>query len=143
MENAKIGGVIISHGRVANELLTAAEAVVGELEHITSVSIEWHDDVDSAKDEIARAIKKVSKGKGVLILTDMLGGTPTNIATMFLADENIEIITGVNLPMVIKLATQEEGVSLDDLSAEIQKHGKEGIYSANNILAPQKLRKDA
>src|SRR5436190_5967450 len=103
-ETKRIGGVIVSHGQVANELLTAAEAVVGDLSHITAVSIGWHDDVEMAKAEIERAISEVSGGNGVLIMTDMFGGTPTNIAAMFLKENEVEIVTGVNLPMVIKLA---------------------------------------
>ena len=83
-ELKKIGGVIISHGQVANELLSAAEAVVGDLRHIRAVSIGWHDDVEAAKEEIARAIEDVSDGAGTILLTDMFGGTPTNIAAMFL-----------------------------------------------------------
>src|SRR4028119_948590 len=114
-EIKKIGGVIISHGQVANELLAAAETVVGELNHITAVSIGWHDDVETAKDEIARAIKKVSSGSGVLLLTDMFGGTPTNISAMFLKENEVEIVTGVNLPMVIKLASQNNQMTLGEM----------------------------
>src|SRR5437899_4212537 len=102
-ETKRIGGVVVSHGQVANELLAAAEAVVGDLSHITAVSIGWHDDVEMAKDEIKRAIAQVSEGKGVLLLTDMFCGTPTNIAAMFLKENEVEIVTGGNLPMVIKL----------------------------------------
>ncbi len=80
----KIGGVIVSHGQVASELLAAAETIVGVQSHITAVSIGWHDDVEIARDEIARAIKKVSDGNGILLLTDMFGGTPTNISAMFI-----------------------------------------------------------
>lgn len=98
----KVGGVIVSHGQVANELLSAAETVVGPLRHIAAVSIGWHDDVEIAKNEIDRAIKLVSVGAGVLILTDMFGGTPTNISAMFLKEDEVEIVTGVNLPMVIR-----------------------------------------
>lgn len=101
----RIGGVIVSHGQVANELVAAAEAVVGDLSHIVAVSIGWHDDVEMAQDEIRRAIDNVSSGNGVLLLTDMFGGTPTNIAAMFLKENEVEIVTGVNLPMVIKLAS--------------------------------------
>ena len=80
----KIGGVIISHGQLATELLTAAEAVVGDIGSIRAVSIGWHDDVEAAKGEIQQAIAEVSRGGGVLLLTDMFGGTPTNIAAVFL-----------------------------------------------------------
>src|SRR4030095_15196907 len=98
-------GVIVTHGNLAGELLGAAEMIVGPVSHIGSVSIGWHDDVDVARDEVQRAITRVSKGAGVLLLTDMFGGTPTNIASMFLEEGAVEVITGVNLPMVIKLAT--------------------------------------
>ena len=83
-EIKKVGGVIVSHGQVANELLAAAEAVVGDLRNITAVSIGWHDDVEMAKAEIERAIKNVSSAAGALLLTDMFGGTPTKISAMFL-----------------------------------------------------------
>ncbi|HVF47262.1 MAG TPA: hypothetical protein VNA17_06840 [Pyrinomonadaceae bacterium] len=147
IENNKdrIGGVIISHGQVANELLAAAEAVVGELSHIAAVSIGWHDDVEMAKGEIQRAIENVSTGKGVLLLTDMFGGTPTNIAAMFLSENEIEIVTGVNLPMVIKLASVHTEVTLHELAREVEDQGKEAICRAGMLLEPQanRLRKDA
>lgn len=138
-----IGGVIISHGQVANELVAAAEAVVGELSHVTAVSIGWHDDVEMAQDEIKRAIAKVSSGAGVLLLTDMFGGTPTNIAAMFLKDEQVEIITGVNLPMVIKLASNNREISLEELATEVESQGKDAICRARPLLEPQKVGKDA
>jgi PTS system mannose-specific IIA component len=139
----KIGGVIVSHGQVANELLAAAETVVGELRHITAVSIGWHDDVELAKGEIARAIKKVSGGRGVLLLTDMFGGTPTNISAMFIEKDDIEIVTGVNLPMVIKLASQNREMELEEMAREVETTGKQAIYRASELLMPQKLKKDA
>lgn len=139
----RIGGVIISHGQVANELLAAAEAVVGDLSHITAVSIGWHDDVEMAKDEIATAIDNVSEGNGVLILTDMFGGTPTNISAMFLEENAVEIVTGVNLPMVIKLASINKEMTLHELAREVEDQGKEAICRAGTLLDPLKMRKDA
>lgn len=139
----RIGGVVISHGQVANELLAAAEAVVGDLSHITAVSIGWHDDVEMAKDQIKQAIAEVSNGNGVLLLTDMFGGTPTNIAAMFLKENEVEIVTGVNLPMVIKLASLNREMSLSDLAKEVENQGKDAICRAGILLEPQKLRKDA
>ena len=139
----KIGGVIVSHGQLANELLAAAEQVVGELTHIKSVSIGWHDNVEAAQDEIERAIDEVSNEKGVLLLTDMFGGTPTNIAAMFIEEGQVEVVTGVNLPMVIRLASQPEELSLAEMATAIEEQGKESIYSASELLAPQKLKKDA
>ncbi|HEX8369879.1 MAG TPA: PTS sugar transporter subunit IIA [Pyrinomonadaceae bacterium] len=140
-EIKKIGGVIVSHGQLANELLSAAETVVGELSYIAAVSIGWHDDVETAKDEIARAIKKVSNGKGVLLLTDMFGGTPTNISAMFINEGEIEIVTGVNLPMVIKLASQNrDDATLQEMAKEVEAQGKQSIYCASELLAPQKMK---
>jgi PTS system mannose-specific IIA component len=140
----RIGGVIVSHGQVAVELLAAAETVVGDLNHIEAVSIGWHDDVDVAKSEIARAIKNVSKGRGVIVLTDMFGGTPTNISAMFIKENEVEIVTGVNLPMVIKLASyNREDTTLNDLAREIEEQGKQAIYRTSALLEPQKLKKDA
>ncbi|MEO6588804.1 MAG: PTS sugar transporter subunit IIA [Pyrinomonadaceae bacterium] len=137
-EMKKIGGVIVSHGRVANELLTAAETVVGQLSHISAVSIGWHDDVEAAKEEISRSIKKVSEGKGVLLLTDMFGGTPTNISAMFIKENEIEVVTGVNLPMVVKLASQNKEMTLREMAIEVESQGKQAIYRAGQLLAPQK-----
>ncbi len=139
----KIGGVIVSHGQVANELLAAAETVVGALSHIAAVSIGWHDDVEVAKDEIERAIRKVSDGGGVLLLTDMFGGTPTNISAMFIKENEVEIVTGVNLPMVIKLASQDEETTLAEIAREVEEQGKQSIYRTSELLEPPKIKKDA
>lgn len=137
---SKIGAVIVSHGQVANELVAAAEAVVGEVKNITAVSIGWHDDVEMARGEIESAIERVSDGAGVLILTDMFGGTPTNIAAMFLKPGDVEILTGVNLPMVIKLASVEDGTTLADIAREVESQGKEAICMASELLGPPKAR---
>ncbi|MFZ1699421.1 MAG: PTS sugar transporter subunit IIA [Pyrinomonadaceae bacterium] len=139
----RIGGVIVSHGQVANELVAAAEAVVGDVNHIAAVSIGWHDDVEMAQNAIDSAIKQVDAGRGVLLLTDMFGGTPTNIAAMFLEPDNVEIITGVNLPMVIKLASADDDVSLHDLAISVEGQGKEAICMAGGLLEPPKMKKDA
>ncbi len=139
----KIGGVIVSHGQVANELLAAAETVVGSLAHIAAVSIGWHDDVETAKDEIARAVKKVSSGVGVLLLTDMFGGTPTNISAMFIKKNEVEIVTGVNLPMVIKLAAQNREMTLSEMAKEVEEQGRQAIYRTSELLEPHKLNKNA
>jgi mannose PTS system EIIA component len=133
-----VAGVIVTHGHLANELLAAAEMIIGAASHITSVSIGWHDDVDAAHAEVERAIRQVSQERGVLLLTDMFGGTPTNIASMFLAEGEVEVVTGVNLPMVIKLASQSEEESLADVAGRVRDQGREGIYLAGDLLAPQK-----
>jgi PTS system mannose-specific IIA component len=134
----KVAGVIVTHGQLASEFLAAAEMIVGAVKHIAAVSIGWHDDVDAARDEVERAIHRVSEGRGVLILTDMFGGTPTNITAMFLAEGEVEVVTGVNLPMVIKLASQTELESLAEVAHRVRDQGREGIYLAGDLLAPQK-----
>ncbi|HYJ91091.1 MAG TPA: PTS sugar transporter subunit IIA [Pyrinomonadaceae bacterium] len=139
----RFGGVVVSHGRLANELLSAAEMVIGQLECITAVSIGWHDDVEIAKDEIARAIKNVDQGSGVVVMTDMFGGTPTNISAMFLKENEVEIVTGVNLPMIIKFATTDREMTLNELAREVEEQGKQSIYRTSALLEPQKMKKDA
>jgi PTS system mannose-specific IIA component len=134
----KVAGVIVTHGQLASEFLAAAEMIVGAVKHIAAVSIGWHDDVEAATDEVERAIHRVSEGRGVLILTDMFGGTPTNITAMFLSEGEVEVVTGVNLPMVIKLASQTELESLTEVAHRVRDQGREGIYLAGDLLAPQK-----
>src|SRR6478672_1422530 len=135
-EGHRVAGVIVTHGQLASELLAAAEMIIGPISYITAVSIGWHDDVDAARDEVQRAILRVSQGAGVLLLTDMFGGTPTNIASMFLEDGNIEVVTGVNLPMVIKLASHETSGSLIETARRVCDLGRQGIYLAGDLLAP-------
>jgi PTS system mannose-specific IIA component len=145
MENSRKGegqlrhvaGVIVSHGQLATELLAAAEMIIGHVAHIAAISIGWQDDPDAARDEVERAIARVSQGRGVLLLTDMFGGTPTNIASMFLSEE-VEVVTGVNLPMVIKLATQTSEEPLGDLARRVRDQGREAIYLAGELLAAPK-----
>lgn len=135
-DGRRIAGVIVTHGHLAGELLAAAEMIIGPISHITAVSIGWHDDVDVARDEVQRAIMRVSQKAGVLLLTDMFGGTPTNIASMFLEEGRIEVLTGVNLPMVIKLATQSGSESLVEAARRICDQGRQGIYLAGDLLTP-------
>jgi len=135
-DGRRIAGVIVTHGHLAGELLAAAEMIVGPISFIPAVSIGWHDDVDAGRDEVQRAITRVSQGAGVLLLTDMFGGTPTNIASMFLDDGNIEVVTGVNLPMVIKLASQTATDSLVETARRVCDLGRQGIYLAGDLLAP-------
>lgn len=136
----RIGGVIVSHGQVANELLAAAETIVGDLRNVAAVSIGWHDDVEAAKGEIERAIEKVSEGNGVLLMTDMFGGTPTNISAMFLKSGEVEMITGVNLPMVIKFASHNAEAKLSELALLVEEQGKQSIYRTAALLEPQKAK---
>jgi PTS system mannose-specific IIA component len=131
----RVAGVIVTHGQVATELLSAAETIIGNFKHITAVSIGWHDDVEAAKNEIRRAIERVNEGGGVLLMTDMFGGTPTNIASMFLQHGEVEVVTGVNLPMVIKLASQSPGAGLEEVARLVREQGRQGIYLAGELLS--------
>src|ERR671919_1379648 len=101
----KLGVVVVTHGQLATELVNSAEMIVGDVPQFAAVSIGWHDDVDHAREEIGRAIERVmdADAGGVLVLTDMFGGTPANLAVTFVSPR-VEVITGVNLPMLIKLA---------------------------------------
>ena len=137
MSNApvsRIGVVVISHGQFATELLNAAEMIVGDLPGFTAVSIGWHDDVTIARDAIAAAIEKVDRGRGVLLLTDMFGGTPTNLGLSFLAAGRLDVVTGANLPMLIKLAKITETGELDAVSQQICEHGRAAIRVASDLL---------
>jgi PTS system mannose-specific IIA component len=134
-EDKRVAGVVVTHGHLAGELLAAAEMIVGPISHIAAVSIGWHDDVDVAREEVQRAITRVSQNAGVLLLTDMFGGTPTNIASMFLEEGAVEVVTGVNLPMVIKLATVTAEDTLADIARKICDQGRQGIYLAGALLA--------
>jgi PTS system mannose-specific IIA component len=98
-----IGVVVVTHGQLAAELVNAAEAIVGDLPQFAAVSIGWHDDTEDAREEIRQAIARLQDDSGVLVLTDMFGGTPTNLGLSFVEPDRVEVVTGVNLPMLIKL----------------------------------------
>lgn len=132
----KVAGVIVTHGHLAAELLAAAEMIIGPISHITAVSIGWHDDVDAAHDEVQRAMTRVSQGAGVLLMTDMFGGTPTNIASMFLEEGSVEVVTGVNLPMVINLASQGPQETLNETARRVCDLGRQGMHVAGELLTP-------
>jgi mannose PTS system EIIA component len=132
-----IGGLVVTHGRLAIELVNAAEMIVGEIHHITAVSLGWHDDVAMATTMIEKALERVKSPDGVLILTDMFGGTPTNIASTFLDAGKVEVVTGVNLPMLIKLAQIVEGQNLSTAAALVKEQGQSSIYMASKLLAPK------
>jgi PTS system mannose-specific IIA component len=132
-----IGIVVVTHGRLAEELVNAARAIVGEIPRIAAVSIGWSDDVGAAHEAVAQAVSQVRGGdgggdEGALLLTDMFGGTPTNLSLPFLSP-SVEIVTGVNLPMLIKLTTLREG-DLVEVARVIREQGKGAIYVASEIL---------
>lgn len=126
-----IGIVVVSHGQLALELVNAARNIVGDIPAIAAVSIAWADDMTAARQAIAGAIEAVGGGD-VLILTDMFGGTPTNVSLPFLSPR-VEIVTGVNLPMLVKLASLREG-SLAEVARMARDQGKGAIYAASEVL---------
>ena len=140
----KLGVVVVTHGQLATELVNSAEMIVGDLPYFTAVSIGWHDDVEHAKEEIGRAIARVqgsargadgveSEAAGVLVLTDMFGGTPANLAVTFVSD-HVEVITGVNLPMLIKLARTPGQGDLLTLARALRDDGRNAIWVASDLL---------
>jgi PTS system mannose-specific IIA component len=126
-----IGIVVVTHGQLAVELVNAARAIVGEIPAISGVSIGWSDDMDQARGALGKALAEVG-GSDVLILTDMFGGTPTNVSLPFLSS-HVEIVTGVNLPMLIKLVGLREG-DLQEVARAIRDQGKGAIYVASEVL---------
>jgi PTS system mannose-specific IIA component len=133
-----IGVVVVSHGQLATELLNAAEMIVGDLPQFAAVSIGWHEDVNDAREDIAQAIEHVQGDEGVLVLTDMFGGTPSNLGMTFLETDRVEVITGVNLPMLIKLASLKESQDLLAVAREMREHGRGAIWVASDLLRGEK-----
>ncbi|MDQ3010250.1 MAG: PTS sugar transporter subunit IIA [Acidobacteriota bacterium] len=134
-----VGGVVVTHGNLATELVNAAETITSEdIRHITAVSIGWHDDVETARESIGKAIERVNEGAGVLVLTDMFGGTPTNLACTFLDGTRVEVVTGVNLPMIIRLAAQQPEETLAVIARDVREQGRKTIYLASEVLTPGK-----
>jgi len=128
-----VGLVVATHGSLAEEILRTAEGIVGPIANVASVSVDAHTSVDDARARLATAIHKVGiDGEGVLVLTDMFGGTPANLALTFL-DEDIEVVTGVNLPMVLKVSTtRSEGLMAAAELATAQ--GQKNITLASALL---------
>ena len=141
----KVGVVVVTHGQLATELLNAAEMIVGDLPHFTAVSIGWHDDVDLAREEIGRAIKRVQEKvsnpdapAGVLVLTDMFGGTPANLGVTFVETDKVEVITGLNLAMLMKLARPLKETDLLTLARDIREQGRNAIWVASDLIRGEK-----
>jgi PTS system mannose-specific IIA component len=141
----KIGVVVVTHGQLATELVNATEMIVGDLPQFAAVSIGWHEDVDQAREEIGRAIARVGASAGgtdedpadVLVLTDMFGGTPANLAVTCVSP-HVEVITGVNLPMLIKLARPPKEADLLTLARGMREHARDAIWVASDLLRGEK-----
>ena len=133
-----IGVVVVAHFNLAREMVAATELIVGRQEHFAYVDIFPDEDVENTKGRVVGALKNVNSGKGVIILTDMFGGTPSNISLSFLEEGKVEVVTGVNLPMLIKLVTYRQGKTLAELAEFISNYGKKNIYLATDVLRNKK-----
>jgi mannose PTS system EIIA component len=135
MSKKMVGVVVVTHCHLAEELISAAQLVVGEdLKKFRAVSIDPKEGSDEIRGKIVAAIRKAEEGQGVLILTDMYGGTPSNISLSFLERNRIEVITGVNLPMLLKLATYQNDLDLESLAVFITDYGQRNINLASEVL---------
>jgi mannose PTS system EIIA component len=130
-----IGVLITTHGNLGTELIKAAELIKGPLKGVLHISTDQTKGVEDLKKEIGDTIKKLDKGKGVLILTDLFGGTPSNISLSFLKEGKVEVVTGVNLPMMLKLSEVKEEMSLNEYACMIKEYGKKNISLASEILS--------
>ncbi len=130
----KIGVVIVSHYRLGEEMLQAARLIVPDAPRFLAVGIEPKQRVDEMRATIAAALEAADQGHGVLVLTDMFGGTPSNVSLSFLGERRVEVVTGVNLPMLIKLATLREEKPLEELASFIKHYGQRNISLASEIL---------
>ncbi len=133
-----IGMVLVTHGHLAEEFVKALEHVVGPQQHVETVCIGAEDDMELRRAEIIDSVAKVENGDGVVLLTDMFGGTPSNLAISVLGQGPVEVIAGINLPMLIKLAGLRSGSSLNDAVAQAQEAGRKYINVASQLLASDK-----
>ena len=130
-----IGMIIITHGNLALELRAAMEHVIGLQKNTEIISINPDDDLETKKEDIAKSIKKVDNNSGIIILTDMFGGTPSNLAITFLIPEKIEIISGVNLPMLVKIVELRDSKNLLEVIGAGKDAGQKYISIASEILS--------
>jgi PTS system mannose-specific IIA component len=130
-----IGIVLVTHGQLANAFRAALEHVVGHQDQIETISIGPDDDIEQRRRDIVTAIKDVDTGAGVAVLTDMFGGTPSNLAISVMNGANIEVVAGINLPMLIKLASVRDTASLDQAVVQAQDAGRKYIYIASRVLS--------
>jgi PTS system mannose-specific IIA component len=130
-----IGVLITTHGNLGSELIRAAELIKGKLEGVSHVSVDQKKGIEDLKKEIGQYIRKLDQGKGVLILTDLFGGTPSNISLSFLKEGKLEVVTGVNLPMLLKLDEKRQELNLKDFASYIKDYGKKNIYLASEVLS--------
>ena len=134
-----IGALIVTHGNLAHELLNAARQIEADVSGIEAVPLDWSDTVDEARAKIGAALERTGRDRAVIIFTDMFGGTPSNISLSFLEQGRIEIVTGVNLPMIVKFAmVKQEAKDVATLAHVISEKGSKAIRVASDLLTAQK-----
>lgn len=129
-----IGAIIITHGKLAEVLVATAEAITGKLENVRHISIDACDSAKCISDAIGSAVKTMHRKDGIIIFTDMFGGTPSNIGLSFLEAGKVEILTGVNLPMLLKFASHRADKALSELAVILKEHGQKSIVLASEVL---------
>ncbi len=132
------GLVVVAHFNLAKEMVAATELIMGNQKQFEAVGIFPDENVDIVKEKIVQALKKANSGDGAIILTDMFGGTPSNISLSFLEEGKVEVVAGVNLPMLIKLVTFRENKEIDELAHFITEYGQKNIYLATDVLKARK-----
>ena len=135
-----IGKLILTHGGLARELLAAANVISDRLDGFEALPLDWSDGFDEARAKVAAALERLDEGQGVLILTDMYGGTPCNVAMTFFEPGKIEVLTGVNLPMVLRLACQAdaEEAGVAELARWLQAKGQRSVCLAGELVQARK-----
>ena len=133
-----IGMVLVTHGHLATEFRAALEHVVGPQKQLVSISIGPEDDMERRRADILEAIHRADSGDGVVLLTDMFGGTPSNLAISVMNGGKVEVLAGVNLPMLIKLASVRDTATLEQAVLQAQDAGRKYVYIASRVLNPPK-----
>ncbi|MFA4911181.1 MAG: PTS sugar transporter subunit IIA [Desulfobacteria bacterium] len=129
-----VGILVITHYNLGTELVAAADMMGGKIDGIQAISVDPKKDTEKLRKEISMAIKRLDNGEGVLIITDMFGGTPSNLSLSFLEEGKVEVLTGVNLPMLIKLSTYREDKTLNELAMQLKSFGQKNINLASEIM---------
>ena len=129
-----VGILVVTHRQLAQEFIATARLIVGEIDNCVGLSLDPDLPVDDLRQQITQAMDEVNDGEGVIVLTDMFGGTPSNLSLSFLNQEGIEVVTGVNLPMLLKLAQSRQDHKVDELARVIKDYGRRSISLASEIL---------
>jgi len=129
-----VGILVVSHGRLSEALISSVQFLVGNLQRVKGISIWPRERKEEIKDRIQKGMREVDDGDGVVILTDVMGGTPTNLSLSFLKEEKVEVVTGVNMPMLLTLSSYRKGRSLREIGKLVKKSGRRGIILAKELL---------